>query len=161
MHPTTLILLSCIVISLAITVIGDNYHDWPVPPKSPNFRQEYDQLLFGFVEDNIYRSERKMILLADHYEQYLKSMTYEISEFILEEVHNEITILEHTQNSTKEYFQSRDDWSPLESYIGEKMQDEVYLLLKYFRRLRNAIERSQPSTPTNEPPTDRPTTTWA
>ncbi|XP_046910779.2 uncharacterized protein LOC124492055 [Dermatophagoides farinae] len=150
MHPSTLTLVFCIIVSLAISVSGDDYHNWPVPPKSPNFRKEYDQLLFGFVEDHIYRSESQMILLMDYFDQFLANKEDQMYRFLSDEVHNEIHILEQTQQTTNEYFHSRNDWNQLESYIGQKMQDEVNLMLNYFRKLYDNIKKSMVTTTTTK-----------
>ncbi|XP_027198975.2 uncharacterized protein LOC113793187 [Dermatophagoides pteronyssinus] len=150
MNQTTLTLFPCIVLLFAIAAIGDNYnyHDWPVPPKSPNFRKEYDQLLFGFVEDHIYRSEAQLIMLYDHFDQYLTNKTDQMFEFLQDEVNNQIIILGQTKQNNNDYYHARNDWNQLETYLVQKMENEMNLLLTFFQKLLDDMKNSLVSTTT-------------
>ena len=110
------------------------------PAKSPNFRTDYDKVLFAFVEEHVLRAEEKLFDAQQDVYMYQAQEPKDplLKEKIISEIDRELVILEETLAETVTQ-SKRTDFSDFETYIVARLNGDVSLLIKHFTHLKSTV----------------------
>lgn len=105
----------------------------------PDYRKEYDQLLYRTIQEHIARADGSLLMLVRQLDEYLKTKSADLKTRIIEEIDIITPLLKIAEEHSKGQLK-RTDLNHIERFLYEKAADEVDLLIKHYTQIENQVK---------------------
>jgi len=129
-------------IETAVNAKPVNFIFFADPSAAPvvDWRSQYDQLLFAFIEENVKRADDFLVHLVRQVNEYQKNKDKALLERIVEEIEFTLPFVKRAIE-TAETELKRTDLDQIERYLYEKVRDEATILNKYYTALETEVKK--------------------
>jgi hypothetical protein len=104
-----------------------------------DWRQEYDRLLFEFIEQNIRRADEHLVHLQRELNEYLQTKDKTLVTRIAGEVDFTLPLIKTAQEHAIRELK-RTDLNHVERYLYEKVNDEAAILIKHYTAMEKEVK---------------------